>query len=167
MTQEALRYDRMVQDALRGVVRRALIDVARAGFPGDHHFYITFKSGYPGVSIPAHLRATYPDEMTIVMQHQFYGLEVQDDQFEVTLSFNKSLERLRVPFAAVTSFVDPSVNFGLQFQVEFAVPAPLQAVPGMPIQLSEQREAAGEQAKPAPPSESAEKIVSLDAFRKK
>src|SRR3546814_6579618 len=84
--------------------------------PGDHHLYVTFRTGHPGVAIPQRLRETYPEEMTIVLQHQFFGLEIKDDAFEVTLSFNRSLERLRVPFAALTAFVDPSVNFGLQFQ---------------------------------------------------
>jgi len=116
MSQDLLRYEQIVQDALRGVVRTVLTRVARDGMPGDHHFYITFRTGHPGVTLPQRLRETYPEEMTIVLQHQFFGLELKEDAFEVTLSFNRRLERLRVPYAAVTAFVDPSVNFGLQFQ---------------------------------------------------
>ena len=157
----------MVQDALRGVVRRALSDVAKAGIPGQHHFYITFKTGFPGVGLPAHLKATYPDEMTIVLQHQFYGLEVHEHEFQVTLSFNKSLERLTIPFAGITAFVDPSVNFGLQFQVEPTGTATVESVG--PAGGRERIEAGAKPARQEPdkPDEPAEKVVSLDAFRKK
>src|SRR3546814_13502612 len=103
-----------LQEALRSVVRGVLEKISGEGMPGDHHLYVTFRTGHPGVAIPQRLRETYPEEMTIVLQHQFFGLEIKDDAFEVTLSFNRSLERLRVPFAALTAFVDPSVNFGLQ-----------------------------------------------------
>ena len=116
MHEEALRYDRMVERALRGVVRQALEQVAASGLPGDHHFYITFSTTYPDVEIPGYLRAKYADEMTIVIQYQFYGLEVFLDRFEVTLSFNNRRERLSIPFNAVSTFADPSVNFALQFQ---------------------------------------------------
>jgi hypothetical protein len=121
MTKDWLRYDRMVEDALRGVVRRALTEVAGSGLPGDHHFYLTFRTTEPGVHIAAALRGQYPKEMTIVLQHQFWGLEVNDDHFAVTLSFGGKHERLVVPYHAIVSFADPSVKFGLQF--ESAVPA--------------------------------------------
>lgn len=111
-----MRYDRMVEEALRGVVRNAL-DLARtSGLTGEHHFYLTFVSKHGGVSMPDYLREQYPDEMTIVLQHQFYDLDVDDKGFAVTLSFNSKRERLRVPFEAITTFADPSVNFALHFQ---------------------------------------------------
>jgi hypothetical protein len=116
MDKDSLQYDKMVEAALRGVVRQALAEVAESGLTGNHHFFITFKTGHPGVHVPAHLEAEFPDEMTIVLQHQFWGLEVGDDAFEVTLGFNDVQERLTVPYAALTAFVDPSVKFGLQFQ---------------------------------------------------
>ncbi len=106
----------MVEDALRSVVRSALETAAVHGLPGDHHFYITFRTGQAGVRIPDHLRARHPDEMTIVLQHQFWGLGVDDEAFEVTLSFGGVSERLHVPLAAITGFADPSAKFGLQFQ---------------------------------------------------
>jgi hypothetical protein len=115
MSEEGLRYDSMVENALRGVVRRALAYAAERGLPGDHHFYISFRTTHPGVDIPAALRARYPEEMTIVLQHQFWGLDVGEEAFGVTLSFSDVPERLTVPFAAITAFADPSVRFGLQF----------------------------------------------------
>ncbi len=120
--EDTLRYDRMVESALRGVVREAIEEVIEYGqgsqgsLPGDHHFYITFMTDYPGVKIPAYLRDRYPGEMTIVLQYQFYDLSVNDEKMGVTLSFNNVPERLEIPLAAVTIFADPSVNFALQFQ---------------------------------------------------
>ncbi|HET6160100.1 MAG TPA: ClpXP protease specificity-enhancing factor SspB [Dongiaceae bacterium] len=116
MSKDWLRYDRMVEDALRGVVRRALTDVSSSGLPGDHHFYLTFRTGEPGVQIAPALKSQYPKEMTIVLQHQFWGLEVGEDGFAVTLSFGGKHERLVVPYRAIVSFADPSVKFGLQFE---------------------------------------------------
>lgn len=116
MAKDWLRYDRLVEDALRSVVRRALLEVAANGLPGDHHFYLTFHTQEPGVSISPALRAQYPKEMTIVLQHQFWGLEVMDDAFTVTLSFGGKHEKLLIPFQSVISFADPSVKFGLQFE---------------------------------------------------
>ena len=116
MAKDWLRYDQIVERQLRGVVRYVLAEVAANGLPGDHHFYITFKTGHPGVSMSPHLRAQYPREMTIVLQHQYWGLEVLDDSVTVTLSFGGRHERLQVPFAAVVSFADPSVKFALQFE---------------------------------------------------
>src|SRR3990170_4420004 len=111
-----LRYDRMVESALRGVVREALAQVAEKGLPGDHHFYLTFLTNHRGVAIPEYLRQKYPQEMTIVLQHQFFGLEVCEDRFSVSLSFSSKTERLVIPLAAISTFADPSVNFALQFQ---------------------------------------------------
>ncbi len=110
-----MHYGQMVEDSLRGVVRTALIRAATDGLLGEHHFYIGFKTQYPGVDIPKHLEAQYPEEMTIVVQHKFWGLEVGEDAFEITLSFGGQGQRLYIPFQALTSFLDPSVQFGLQF----------------------------------------------------
>ncbi len=114
-TEDGLQYDVMVEDALRGVVRQALQHVAERGLPGDHHFYITFRSEHPGVQLADHLRERYPREMTIVLQYQFWDLVVGDESFSVTLSFNNRAEKLVIPFEAVVAFADPSVRFGLQF----------------------------------------------------
>ena len=111
-----LRYDKMVEHALRGVVKQAIEEVIKDGLPGDHHFYITFMTDYPGVNIPQYLTERYPGEMTIVLQFQFDDLMVDDTKMAVTLSFNNVPERLEVPLAAITIFADPSVNFALQFQ---------------------------------------------------
>ncbi len=114
--EDILRYDKMVEGALRGVVRRAVEEVMEHGLPGDHHFYITFLTDYPGVKIPDYLRDRYPGEMTIVLQYQFSDLGVDDENLNVTLSFNNVPERLVVPLSAISIFADPSVNFALQFQ---------------------------------------------------
>ena len=116
MARDTLQYDKMVEGALRGVVREALIFVSKNGLPGNHHFYLTFRTDHPGVDISDALRAQYPNDMTVVLQHQYWGLEVNDDHFVVNLSFSNMPERLQVPYAALMSFVDPSVKFGLQFQ---------------------------------------------------
>ncbi|WP_454796677.1 SspB family protein [Novosphingobium lindaniclasticum] len=111
-------YDEIVQEALRAVVGRVLGQVEDAGgvLPGTHHFYITFKTGAPGVSVPGELRARFPDEMTIVLQNKFWDLAVREDGFTVSLSFNQMPSKLVIPFSAITAFVDPAVDFGLQFQ---------------------------------------------------
>jgi len=111
-------YDEIVQEALRAVVGRVLGEVQTTGgtLPGNHHFYITFKTGAPGVSIPDHLRERFPDEMTIVLQNKFWDLGVSDTAFTVGLSFNQIPAKLDIPFSAITAFVDPAVDFGLQFQ---------------------------------------------------
>ncbi len=114
--EEAFRYDKMVEKALRGVVRQALQEVVKDGLVEDHHFYITFFTDHQGVKIPSYLKDRYPGEMTIVLQHQFYDLEVDDEKFTVMLSFNNVPERLTIPLQSVTIFADPSVNFALQFQ---------------------------------------------------
>ncbi|MFC0204507.1 SspB family protein [Novosphingobium soli] len=111
-------YDEIVQEALRAVVGRVLgqVEAGNGVLPGSHHFYITFKTGAPGVSIPADLRARFPDEMTIVLQNKFWDLAVTDEGFTVSLSFNQMPAKLDIPFSAITAFVDPAVDFGLQFQ---------------------------------------------------
>jgi hypothetical protein len=116
MAKDWLRYDRLVEDALRSVVRRALLEVAANGLPGDHHFYLTFHTQDPGVGLSPALRAQYPKEMTIVLQHQFWGLDVTEEGFTVKLSFGGVRETLVIPFQSVISFADPSVKFGLQFE---------------------------------------------------
>lgn len=118
MPDSLIPYDEIVQEALRAVVGRVLGEIVQTGgaLPGHHHFYITFKTGAPGVSIPTHLRERFPDEMTIVLQNKFWDLGVTDDGFTVGLSFNQIPSKLDIPFAAITAFVDPAVDFGLQFQ---------------------------------------------------
>lgn len=118
MTKDILRYDLMVQDALKGVVRKILAEAGRDGLPGDHHFYITFRTGAPGVRLSQRLREKHPDEMTIVLQHQFWDLNVSDHAFEVGLSFSGVPERLLIPYDAITTFFDPSVQFGLKFETQ-------------------------------------------------
>ena len=130
--EDLMHYEAMAQDALRGVVKAALRRAASpGGLPGDHHFYITFRTKAPGVSGPQDLLGKYPDEMTIVLQHQYWELAVSEQSFEVGLSFNGVPERLLVPFTAIKSFVDPSVQFGLQFETQpradAAVPATAEA----------------------------------------
>lgn len=125
MARESLPYDKMVENALRGVVRQALASVASQGLPGNHHFYLTFRTTHPGVEIADRLHAQYPQDMTIVLQHQFWGLEVADDHFVVHLMFSEIPERLKVPYGALVSFVDPSVKFGLQFQAADGATPPL------------------------------------------
>ncbi len=152
----------MVERALRNVVREALSHAATRGLPGEHHFYVTFATRHPGVEIPDYLRQRYPDEMTIVIQYQYHGLEVSDERFAVTLSFNNVHERLSVPMAAITTFADPSVNFALQFQMAPVEGAPAEAPPdeaGTPARAQEPAES-GDQAP-------AGKVVTLDSFRKK
>jgi uncharacterized protein len=115
MADEEIRYDLLTQDALRGVIRRVLSLVQRSGLPGQHHLYIAFDTGAEGVSVSKRLKEQYPDEMTIVLQYQFWDLQVTNDRFEVKLSFGSLPERLVVPFEAVKAFYDPSSQFGLQF----------------------------------------------------
>ena len=117
MTIDHIRYDILTQDALRGVVRTVLEDAARNGLPGEHHFYVAFDTRADGVKLSQRMRTQYPEEMTVVLQHQFWDLVVTDDQFEVGLSFGGVPERVVVPFAAIKSFVDPSVQFGVQFEM--------------------------------------------------
>jgi uncharacterized protein len=183
---DRFHYDALVDDALRGVVRRVLRQVADKGLPGSHHFYISFRSTDPGVQIPDYLLAKYPEEMTIVLQHQYWDLVLTEEFFEVTVSFNKQQERIKVPYAALSAFVDPSVRFGLQFDRKdkavaapdkatgpSAVPTPLPAPDKRPsIGAPAAGDAKAEtDAKPAEgdakPEDPASKIVKLDSFRKK
>ena len=116
MAKDLMNYNDMVESALRGVVRQALDQIAVTGLPGQHHLYLSFHTDYPGVVVPSHLRERYPEEMTVVLQHQFWGLETNDQGFEVTLSFDDVHEYIFVPIAAMTAFADPSVQFGLQLK---------------------------------------------------
>lgn len=163
MRNDPLSYDTMMEEALRSVVRRAIAVAAEGGLPGQHHFYITFRTDRPGVTIPDSLRRRFPAEMTIVLQHQFWGLEVDDAKFAVTLSFDSKHERLTIPLAAITAFVDPSVQFGLQFPgAAEAAPAAEAAAPA-PAPASEP----ARDDKPAAPASGDGRVVALDAFRKK
>ena len=171
MATDHIRYDVLARDALRGVLRRVLTDAAEHGLPGEHHFYITFLSTADGVKLSPRLLAQYPDEMTIILQHQFWDLVVTEDRFEVGLSFGGIPERLVVPFAAIKSFLDPSVQFGLQFEPADAVDEPtaskLPAVPAFASSPAPAVEPAAESAdEPAKPGVGAE-VVRLDRFRKK
>ena len=161
-----IRYDVLAQEAMRGVLRRVMSDAAKQGLPGDHHFYITFLTHAPGVKLSPRLMEQYPQEMTIILQHQFWDLLVTEDRFEVGLSFGGVPERLVVPFDAIKSFLDPSVQFGLQFNSsETAAPArdkPSTAV----APAAEQQPTEGEPDGGSKPAEGAE-VVRLDRFRKK
>ncbi len=150
-------YDEIVQEALRDVVGRVLGEVERSGgLPGEHHFYITFKTRMPGVQIPKHLSERFPDEMTIVLQHRFWDLKVEPDVFSVGLSFGGVPSTLRVPFAAVTDFVDPAVDFSLKFQSNGGAEA-----------AQEVHEQAENDVPQAEPSEDGSNVVSVDFTRKK
>jgi uncharacterized protein len=180
MPVDHIRYDVLIQDALRSVMRAVLTDVAIKGLPGDHHFYITFDTRADGVRLSARLKADYPEEMTIVLQHQFWELTVRADDFDVGLAFGGIPERLHVPFRAVTAFVDPSAEFKLQFAVDIEAPAGTspQTAPERPgigsrAPLSRTTESpAAEPAAAAPSAEPAKEegsaeVVRLDRFRKK
>lgn len=129
MAKDILRYDLMVQEALKGVVRKILSDAGRDGLPGDHHFYVTFRTTAPGVRLSQRLREKHPEEMTVVLQHQFWDLNVSDHSFEVGLSFSGVPERLLVPFDSITTFFDPSVQFGLKFETQEALDNAVAAEP--------------------------------------
>lgn len=188
MAEDLIRYDILAQDALRGVVRKVLSEVARTGLPGEHHFYITFATQAPGVRVSSRLLAQYPEDMTIVLQHQYWDLSANEQAFEVGLSFNGIPERLLVPFTAVKAFLDPSVQFGLQFEVATRAGAPVAEAPRAVIEPEEETQEKppapvaaikpAEAPRAAPAAESAEEeepaaetgkaqVVSLDAFRKK
>ncbi len=179
MAEDLMRYDLLAQDALKGVVRQALRRVAKTGLPGEHHFYVSFDTRSPGVRLSERLRRQYPKEMTVVLQHQFWGLEVTEDRFVVELSFDNIPEKLTVPFAAVKGFFDPAVQFGLQFETieanENVDPREAsdertdpetgdEAVAGEAVAEanSAAEAAAGEAAESETP-----KVIQLDTFRKK
>jgi len=164
MAQDLFQYERMVEAALRGVVRDALAKAGREGLRGAHHFYITFATAAPGVDIPEELRARFQPDMTIVLQHQFWDLEVDNEKFSVTLSFQKQLERLTIPFAAVRSFTDPSVEFALEFAAPGAAEgetAPRVAALPAAAKAAPKPDGKKEDEKPAA------KVVALDTFRKR
>ena len=174
MAVDHIRYDILAQEALRGVVQTVLKDAAKNGLPGEHHFYITFDTGAEGVQVSPRMRAQYPADMTIVLQHQFWDLVVTEDRFEVGLSFGGVPERLVVPFASIKSFFDPSVQFGLQFDPqetasetasEMPASANLPAVPpapGLPA-AAPVAENGGE----PPRGNEGATVVRIDRFRKK
>jgi len=168
-----INYDLLVQEALRGVVRDILARVAEEGLPGSHHFYVAFKTRTPGVQIPERLRQRYPDEMTIVLQHRFWGLTVYDDRFEVGLSFNQKPEHLIIPFEAVIGFVDPSVQFALQFQDERSGEEDSAGTEGESIQSDDaqdttsQADTADQDDATGEATPSSDNVVTLDQFRKK
>jgi len=187
MAEDLIRYDILAQDALRGVVRKVLSEVARTGLPGEHHFFVTFATQAPGVRISSRLLAQYPEEMTIVIQHQYWDLAVTEHAFDIGLSFNGVPERLHVPFTAVKAFVDPSVHFGLQFEIaarpgelpgepprvlvesdDDIAPTPAAPekapLPAPVAQAEAEPKDAGDEE--GPPANDAQ-VVSLDAFRKK
>ncbi|MBV8577495.1 MAG: hypothetical protein JOZ58_20955 [Acetobacteraceae bacterium] len=171
MATDHIRYDVLARDALRGVLRRVLSDAAAHGLPGEHHFFITFLSSAEGVKLSPRLLAQYPEEMTIILQHQFWDLVVTDDRFEVGLSFGGIPERLVVPFSAIKSFFDPSVQFGLQFEPsEGSAEAPATNLPAAsataPLPAPAPAEATDDAEPEEKPSEGAE-VVRLDRFRKK
>ena len=169
MAEDLIRYDVLAQEALRGLVRKVLSEVAQTGLPGDHHFFITFDTNHPGVRISSRLRQQYPNEMTVVLQHQFWDLTVTDSTFEVGLSFNGVPERLLVPFHAISAFVDPQASFGLKFDpaTEGDVSAaPVEATANAPAPPVENPVPEGAPA-PSPETAGGAAVVSLDAFRKK
>lgn len=194
MADDQIRYDILTQDALRGVVRKVLAEVARTGLPGEHHFFITFATHAPGVRVSSRLLARYPEDMTIVLQHQFWDLTVNEHAFEVGLSFNGIPERLLVPFTAVKAFLDPSVQFGVQFEIAAKPGQPRAEAPRAIEDLDEEpyegdaeekieaktappeptpvpapapAAAAEKDESPPPPAANEAQVVSLDAFRKK
>jgi uncharacterized protein len=195
MATDLIRYDLLVQDALRAVMRKVLTDAAREGLPGDHHFFITFKTRAPGVRLSNRMREQYPKEMTIVLQHQFWDLTVGDQAFEVGLSFQGKSETLLIPFDAVTGFFDPSVEFGLKFELASeadeqpseALPLPQGAAQGSvrALDKAKPRGSGSEPAEvgpalvrdevsPAKPGKTAApkpaeqaKVISIETFRKK
>jgi hypothetical protein len=160
----------MVEDALRGVVRRALGEVSASGLPGDHHFYLTFRTGEPGVQMAPALRSQYPKEMTIVLQHQFWGLEVGEEGFAVTLSFGGKHERLSIPYRSIVSFADPSVKFGLQFESTTHEGEPAVepgAATGKAVTPKDLNDLPRLTEDTAAGAKSGAQVVALDAFRKK
>ena len=191
MADEEIRYDLLTQDALRGVILRVLAQVQRSGLPGQHHLYIAFDTGAEGVSVSKRLKEQYPEEMTIVLQYQFWDLQVTNDRFEVKLSFGSLPERLVVPFEAVKAFYDPSAQFGLQFGKpgaanDLARQHMATALPDLVADAeeathqkrpthSEQRSkpyplpapAASQETSPVPRPRSEAEVVQLDCFRKK
>lgn len=184
MAEDLMRYDLLAQDALRGVVRFALKRVEQDGLPGEHHFYIAFDINAPGVRVSDRVKKQYPEEMTIVLQHQYWGLVVTDERFQVELSFDNIPEKLTIPFDAINGFFDPSVQFGLQFETGEAnenaatdadddatddeEQKAVQAV-GDVTEIAETSDASATESEPESEEleEETEKVIHLDSFRKK
>ncbi len=171
MTENYIDYGLLIDEAMHIIVKKVLQRIEKQGLPGDHHFYITFITTYPGVMIGDKLKKRYPDEMTIVLQHQFWDLEVENDRFGVTLSFENVRENLTVPFSALTAFADPSVKFGLQFRHETVRPIQDQsAVEAKNLKgktsASQAKKGRGKATKSSPAAGN-NNVVSIDAFRKK
>lgn len=154
----------MVQESLRNVIKETLKLVAKNGLPGSHHFYLSFKTNYPGVDLPDFLKDEYPDEITIVLQYEFWDLEVADDSFCVTLCFNDIHERLNIPFNSIVSFVDPSVKFGLQFTSTEIEDEPVKTLP-LDEKKTNRKSVKSSETKENPTD--VDNVVVLDAFRKK
>ena len=160
MAEQQFPYDMMVQEALRSVVRQSLTQVCKDGFRGEHHFYITFKTQAPNVALPDFLHQQYPEEMTIVLQHQFWNLQVNEEYFEVELSFNDKRENLVIPFGAITGFADPSAKFDLQFDEVTNT----DLIPDEEISANK---TATTMKNLTDKSEKSGEVISLDQFRKK
>jgi hypothetical protein len=160
-------YEQLVQESLRSVVRESLMQVARSGLPGNHHFYISFRTDYPGVDLPDYLLEQYPEEITIVLQYEFWDLEVEEDSFFVTLCFNDIHERLTIPLQAIVSFVDPSVKFGLQFSPTIHEKAIPQKLPVKQKLKSKAKTKANPLVPQTEEGQNGSNVVILDAFRKK
>jgi uncharacterized protein len=166
MPEDLMRYDLLAQNALKGVVKDALRIAQTKGLPGEHHFYIAFNTRHPGVSISEKIAARYPREMTIVIQHQFWNLNVHEDRFEVELSFDNVPEKLVIPFDAVKGFLDPAVQFGLQFETVNVERKPKEVEAAKPSAAKAEAQPATKSPESAAQDEAA-KVVSLDHFRKK
>lgn len=160
MTEDSINYTALIDNAMRGVVRDVLRRVLASGLPGDHHFFISYATNYPGVKMSEQLKSRYPKEITIVLQHQFWDFKIEEHQFHVTLSFGGVPEKLTVPFAALTAFADPSIKFGLQFQQS-------DMFDGEIADASHAFAAAGIAEDEIESDDSAAEIISLDSFRKK
>jgi uncharacterized protein len=170
MAEDLMRYDQLAQNALRGVVRDALRKIQKSGLPGEHHFYIAFNTKYPGVGLSPRIAERYPREMTVVLQHQYWNLNIYEDRFEVELSFDNIPEKLVVPFNSIKGFLDPSVQFGLQFEVvpiEEDAGSKTGEVIDMTNKSGGDPETDGSALVESETAESEKKVVSLDAFRKK
>jgi uncharacterized protein len=168
MPQDIYHYDKMVEQALRGVIRDVLARAAKEGLRSAHHFYIGFATQAPGVVMPARLIERFPSEITIVLQHRFWDLTVDDDEFSVALSFDNEVEKLTIPFAAIKSFADPSVEFALAFSEPPTVASNEPALPSVVPTAAKDKPAEQAKAKPEKPkTEEKGQVVALDAFRKR
>ena len=167
MIEDPLRYDTWIEDALRSVIRHALDYAAEHGLPGDHHYYITYRTDIDGVEIPGYLKAEHPEEMTIVLQHQFEELIVNEDAVWVTLRFNGKPERLRIPFEAVVSFADPSVNFGLQLKLAGEPESAFEFDPSAAQNFDLEDADLDYEPEASQVGKGTGEVIALDAFRKK